>query len=298
MIDENFLSEIKQVYLDSLKKKSEVTKDRYLYWFSRFPHTQFLEVYKTDPAKAQRIIFNFIRRWDNSVCRGFMKSYLKCFELFGRYVLPEKEKERKKRTIKKTLTLEEVNLLGRQIKKDYPYRFSFAFQLMYHGALRVSELTTIKLNSFDWNKWFKDPDEDMYLLIKGKGNKERIVLIPAKVMMGLMRYLTEIKIPKFQDYQIKQLPTNEDPLFDPNSFNQNIFYQKITKASLKILKKRINPHLIRHSKATHLLDMGVEIKDIQNYLGHSNLATTEVYLHRSQRQSLENIKQLEKKNGS
>ena len=309
MIDEKILRAVEKEYQDYISSRPVATQKHYLYWFSKFPHSQFLEALDKGSEEAENIIKRFLfkpRRtimidgreektnWDNSVCRGFLLSYLKCFEWHKKIEIPErKDKKTKKKKIKPSLSKNEIDKISRVFKSHFKFRYWLAFNLMYHGALRQSELNSIRINSFQWEIWWDNIQEDCALIVRGKGNKERFVLIPPNIVEALVEYLLNEKF--WPPYKIRQIPSNDDPLF---RFGKNTLYINIVRASKRALGKKINPHLVRHSKATHLLDMGAEIKDIQNYLGHSNLATTEVYLHRSQKQSLENIKQLEKNNGS
>lgn len=295
MIDEKLLIEIEREYQEYISGQSENTQRHYMYWFSKFPHIQFLEALDQEVDEAQQVIRRFLFRirdqnkkttWDNSVCRGFLLSYLKCFNLHKKIEIPERKKTTKKRRIKPTLTKDEIQRISRVLKDNFKFRYWFAFNLMYHGALRKSELNSIRFNSFQWEEWFSNTDNDCYLIITGKGNKEREVLIPPEIMIALLNHLMTWS--SWPEYKIRRLASYNEFVF---SFGKNTLYKNIVKASMKALSgKKVNPHLIRHSKASHLLDLGVEIKDIQNYLGHSNISTTEVYLHRSQKQSLENIR--------
>ena len=301
MIDQNLLIAIEKEYQDYIGQKSDTTQGHYMYWFSKFPHPQFLEALDQGSEEAQQVIKGFLfrvrdrekrTRWDNSVCRGFLLSYLKCLELHKKIEIPESRWMRKKRRIKPALSKGEIAEMGRVLKTKFKFKYWFAFNLLYHGALRKSEINPIRFNSFQWERWFDDPDEDCYLIVRGKGDKEREVLIPANIILSLVDYLLNKMSPKWDYGDIRCLSSDDRLLF---KFGKNSLYKNIIRAGQIALHKNVNPHLIRHTKASHLLDMGAEIKDIQNYLGHSNLATTEIYLHRSQKQSLENIKKLKNK---
>ena len=283
----NEIDEIQGYYLDSLKGYSEWTIKFYSYWFEKFPHLQFMEA---EEEEAQLIINTFIKKWGNSVARGFLRSYLKYFGLYKLYDIPERKRVGNKRRLKTILTLREIEKLRGAMYKSNYFR-GLAFNLVYEGGLRRGEIETIRYTSFNWDAWFDDPEKDIVLKVRGKGDKERYVLISPNTIMKHFAYL-ENKY-NLSEVQLRQLVLGagkkDSKLIQ---FKAKWFYKHITTIGKSTLGKHINPHLLRHSRATHLLDKGAEIKDIQNYLGHANLSTTEVYLHRSERQSLKNIEGL------
>jgi integrase/recombinase XerD len=164
------------------------------------------------------------------------------------------------------------------------------FDLIYQGALRLSEVTSIKINSFSWDEWFDNPSNPCKLFVMGKGKKERIVLINPETVESIINYC----IAKFnlQGYE-------EINLFGKKPIN--LFVQKywrtmfndvwnlVNDASTKAIGRRVRPHELRHARSMELLKMGINERDIKNYLGHSSLATTEIYLHTSEKESLDNI---------
>lgn len=138
-------------------------------------------------------------------------------------------------------------------------------ELLYSTGVRVSELVNIKIEDIDFN--------ERTIKILGKGNKERIVLY-SKVLSNYLK-----------DYLEKR------NIFNPNHSYLfiNKFGNKLTDRGVRliidnILKKgmvdfHINPHMIRHTFATHLLDNGADLKCVQELLGHKNLSTTQIYTH-------------------
>jgi site-specific recombinase XerD len=169
------------------------------------------------------------------------------FRLIGR---PKKEKN-----LPSFLSVDEVFLLIDRIKNE---RDKTIIELLYSCGLRASEL--ILLNK-------KDIQQDI-IRVKGKGGKERIIPLINRAKNTLNDYLKkrEIKEALFTSRQGKRLTTRSI---------QNI----IKKYSLSILFKNISPHTLRHSIATHLLNSEVDIRIIQEFLGHSSLKTTERYTH-------------------
>lgn len=165
------------------------------------------------------------------------------------------------------LSIEEINKLLSAIK---PVDFNLLrdrtiLELLYSSGLRISELAQISEDDIDFYEGI--------LLVKGKGDKERIVPVGDIALKFLMEYL-KLK---------KQRGLNEKKIF-VNKYGKPLSIRGIrkiiTKWVKKILKhKRITPHTLRHTFATHLLEAGCDLRSIQEMLGHKNLSTTNIYTH-------------------
>lgn len=132
--------------------------------------------------------------------------------------------------------------------------------LLYSSGLRVSELVSLRIDDVDL--------DDRTLRIRGKGEKDRIVLFDEET--GIL----------IDDY-IKVRFHQGDYLF-LNRFGKPLtprYVQMMIKnyADMAGINKKVTPHILRHSFATHLLKNGVDIRAIQQLLGHSNLSTTQIY---------------------
>ena len=131
--------------------------------------------------------------------------------------------------------------------------------LLYSTGLRVSELVNLKkqdINFSDLTGWVR----------KGKGNKDRLFAMSDSIAKDLQAYLAE------REYQY--VFSKDKPLTTRNI--QKIIKQTSQRAGVQ---KKVTPHTLRHSFATHLLEQGTDIRVIQAMLGHSNLNTTQVYTH-------------------
>ena len=141
-------------------------------------------------------------------------------------------------------------------------------ETLYSCGLRVSELVNLEIN-----KIFL---EEEYVVIKGKGNKERIVPISPVAIHEIKLYLNDR-----QHLDIK--PGEENILFLNRRGRRltrvMIFYIIKQLAELAGIRKEISPHTLRHSFATHLLEGGANLRAIQQMLGHESIATTEIYIH-------------------
>jgi integrase/recombinase XerD len=184
--------------------------------------------------------------------------------------------------IPETLTTIEIDSLINYFKnsKNNSLRNSTITEVLYSCGVRVSELINIKISDIFF--------EDFLIKVNGKGNKERFVPISKLSKNMIKDYISSERfniIPK-KGYQ--------DFLF-LNNRGQNltrVMIYTILNVAKKGLgfKKKISPHLLRHSFATHLIENGADISSIQKMLGHTNITTTERYLHVSKKHLIETIK--------
>ncbi len=136
-------------------------------------------------------------------------------------------------------------------------------ELLYATGIRVSELVSLDIWDLDLRERF--------IKVKGKGGKERIVPFGRPAYRALSSYLRVRKNP-------------QDPSLFQNKFGRRLSVRWVQRLVDKYImktsiSKKVSPHKIRHSFATHLLKMGADIRTIQELLGHSSLATTQKYTH-------------------
>lgn len=178
---------------------------------------------------------------------------------------PKKEKR-----LPTVLTKEEILNLINSINNK---KSKLMVSLIYACGLRVSELTSLKINDLNFT-------ENIIHLKQAKGKKDRIVNIP----LSLLELLNE---------QIEnQKKINQEFLFSGQKgrLSSRNLQKIVSKAAQKAgLKKEVHVHTLRHSFATHLLENNVDIRKIQELLGHTNLSTTQIYTHIS-REELKKIK--------
>ncbi len=175
---------------------------------------------------------------------------------------PKKEKK-----IPQVLTRQEVMKL---INSAQTLKSNLIIQLLYSSGLRVSEIVNLKKQDLDFN-------ENTGWVREGKGKKDRMFIFSKKLSKKLKRFLEKHTNWNYVFSRKKPLTT------------RNI--QKIIQLATKKanIDKKVHPHTLRHSFATHLLDAGVDLRKIQFLLGHSSIATTQIYTHISQEQ-IKNIK--------
>ena len=182
------------------------------------------------------------------------------------------------RTLPKVLSEEEIfKLLDIDLKDKFSYRNKAMMELMYGTGLRVSELVNLKIMDLDL--------ENCIVRTIGKGSKERIIPLGDYTLYYLNEY-----IKNYRSSLIKK--ENNDYLFLNNhgkKMTRQGFF-KIVKmlAKEKDIKTVFSPHTLRHSFATHLLNGGADLRSIQEMLGHSNISTTQIYTHVSNKKLKEN----------
>ena len=135
--------------------------------------------------------------------------------------------------------------------------------LMYACGLRVSELVNLKTENLNF-------EEKIRHVRQAKGRKDRIFNIPEFLFSDLKK-----QAEKQQENEKEYLFTGPNGNLSPRNI------QKIVNISAKNaeIKKKVHPHTLRHSFATHLLEDGVDIRKIQELLGHADLSTTQIYTH-------------------
>ena len=180
------------------------------------------------------------------------------------------KRPKKERKIPAVLTKEEVLKLinSSQIKKS-----RLLVSLLYSCGMRVSELVDLKIKNLDFN-------ERIGYIKQSKGKKDRIFNIP-------LTLLEELK-----EQTEKQKQNNQEFLFTgPKGKLSSRNIQKIVKkaAQKANIEKEVHCHTLRHSFATHLLENNVDIRKIQELLGHADLSTTQIYTHIS-KEELKKIK--------
>ena len=150
--------------------------------------------------------------------------------------------------------------------KDLLVRDTAIFELFYSSGLRLSELSDIKFSNINFT--------EAILRITGKGNKTRVVPIGTKA-------ISSINI--WEDVRKKYNKCNNDFLFIGLNGNKmsprNIQLRMNTLARASGLEQKLYPHKLRHTVATHLLESSGNIRAVQEFLGHENISTTQIYTH-------------------
>lgn len=179
------------------------------------------------------------------------------------------ERPRRPRGLPRFLSEEEVeNLLAApDVATPQGLRDRALLELFYATGLRVSELVELTLGALRL--------ESGYLVAFGKGAKERLVPIGDSASGWVSRYLAEVR-PRW-------VRGREDRVFlgpSGRGLTRQAIWKRLRAYGRKAgLKRSLSPHILRHSFATHLLARGADLRVVQMLLGHSDLATTEIYTH-------------------
>ena len=181
------------------------------------------------------------------------------------------DRPRIERKLPDTLSPDEINniIISVDLSNPHGERNRTILETLYSCGLRVSELINLKCS-----KLFL---EDGFLIVTGKGNKERAVPLNKILIKYLKNYIRLIR--SHQDIATG----HEDFVFLNNRGKQltrMMIFTIVKKHTEKAgIKKNISPHTFRHSFASHLLQGGADLRAIQTMLGHESISTTEIYMH-------------------
>jgi len=281
------------------KKLAINTQKMYRHYYKRFNLHPF----------TQQGIDNFFAmpKINNSMSRGMLKNLLEFLGMEDQFKLPPKPSGKRKKKIVRDLSMAQIEAIRHQAYTQNA-NSGFMFDFLYYGALRRSEVCNLKINSFNWNEWFEDwqklpeyplcqPKDPCALTIElGKGNKDRIVMIPAHVTKKFVDfYMDRIKLhPDHISDLITKLSSIDEYVFrvgNGDRLKGKKVWDMMRQISKKAIGIMVRPHELRHARATELEKSGQDIRAIQHYLGHSNPSITETYLHTSEKHSLAKIKE-------
>ena len=182
----------------------------------------------------------------------------------------ELESPKVAKTLPEILTLREIEQLLEQpnLQTSLGIRDRAMLEILYATGMRVSELTHLPIHQVNL--------EGGYVLLYGKGSKERIVPLGSEAMKWITLYLKTARG--------KLAKGKESPMLFINRSGRGMSRQRFWKclkdyARRAGLRKRITPHLLRHSFASHLLEGGADLRSVQMMLGHVDISTTQIYTH-------------------
>lgn len=178
---------------------------------------------------------------------------------------------RANQSLPKALTIEEVDRLLETVsvaESDEDQRDSAMVELMYAAGLRVSELVGLNL---------RDVDLDAGTVrAVGKGSKERVIPIYDDAADSIAEYITHSRFNHIRDESEEALFLNRRG----GRLTRQTYWLRLNKLATRAgISSKITPHMLRHSFATHLLHGGASLRHVQELLGHSSIATTQIYTH-------------------
>lgn len=153
---------------------------------------------------------------------------------------------------------------------DGAVRLLALLELLYGSGLRASELAGLPRRAFS--------SERPYLIVRGKGDKERLVPLSDRSRTALQRWLRRVPVDSLWAFPVGNKAMSRIRLFQ---------LVREAAAAAGIDPARISPHVLRHAFATHLLEGGADLRALQTLLGHADIATTEIYTHVDSRRLVE-----------
>ena len=246
-----------------LKRYANNTVKTYVTFFELFINYHIdKELQEIDEADVRTFLQHLIqKKYSNS----YVNQAINAIKFYYEVVLGmpnrfyEIERPRKESKLPTVISKQEILSI---IENTTNIKHRCIVQLLYGSGLRRSELLNLKLDDIDSNR--------MLVRVKGsKGNKDRLTLLSKKALTDLRLYFIEYKplIYLFEGRNGKKYSA-ESVL--------SIVKMAAERAKIKV---RVTPHVLRHSFATHLLESGTDLRQIQVLLGHGSTKTTEIYTH-------------------
>ncbi len=209
---------------------------------------------------------------------------LSAIKAFHQFMLDEKlvddnvvlhiKRPKQTKRLPSVLSIEEMDRLIEMARGDSPLqkRNLAMLELLYGSGVRISELTDLRTEDLHINEGF--------INVSGKGGKERIVPIGTSAAHALKTYLEDGRL------KLSKAPVPYVFLNRHGRPISRVGFYKILKdlAARSGIEKKVSPHTLRHSFASHLLEAGVDLRYVQEMLGHTDVSTTEIYTHINRKQ--------------
>ena len=282
-------------YLNLVRRLSKETSKNYNYDLNKFNEYLKTENIKNPKDVNTNIITSYIKYLNGHLDSSSVARNLTAIKNFYKYLIVEKvvtsnpcdsiDRPKLKKRLPNTLSVEEVdNLLDIKLDTVFDYRNKAMLELMYATGLRVGEVINLTTRDIDFS--------NSYVRCIGKGSKERIVPINDYEIYYLKLYLDKRDLLLKNDKNDYLFLNNHGKKMTRQGFELNL--NKIL--NLKEINKRVTPHTLRHSFATHLLNGGADLRSIQMLLGHSDITTTKIYTHISNEKIINDYKEYHPRN--
>lgn len=267
-----------RVYMRLEKHLAANTVESYMRDLEQFAHF-ILHRYDVEPRKVERTMVERFMDWlyEGKRQKSSQARALSGVKSFFNYLLLEEKIDvspaelisapKPSRTLPDTLSTAEIDLLINIIDGSTTkgLRDKAILEMLYSCGLRVSELCDLQIKDLFFGEG--------YIRVTGKGDKQRMVPVNSIARDRVQLYLESRN----------QNKHNKDILFLNNrgqKLTRVMIFTIIRQAAARAgIDKKISPHTLRHSFATHLLEGGADIRQVQELLGHENILTTEIYTH-------------------
>lgn len=241
----------------------------------------YLDDKPVEQISRDDIIDFFSSLWEAGISSRSQARIASSIRAFAKFLLGEEyidkdwtvwiETPRIGRKLPVVLTEEEIRRLLDVIDLSTPegIRNRAMIELLYATGMRVSELINLKLRDIFW--------KEEIIRVIGKGDKERLVPVAPQTLKRVRTYLEEVRI------HVPVKRGHEDYVFlnrRGKSLTRQFVFKIIREYAQEAgIQKKISPHTLRHSFASHLVDRGVDLRIVQILLGHASILTTEIYTH-------------------
>jgi len=251
-------------YLEKLQQKrySKSTIKTYCHYFRDFQEEfKDKDIETLDPSEINAYLLKLVR--EKHISQSQQNQRINAIKFYYEKVLLRErayysiDRPRRERKLPDVLSKEEVGAMLRATKNP---KHKCIIALIYSCGLRRGELINLKLEDVDSKR--------MLIKIRGaKGKKDRYVQLPSSLLPLLRNYYKEFKPKKWL------FEGQKGDQYSPTSVLRLVKHS----AKLAGIKKRVYPHILRHSYATHNLEQGIDIRYIQEWMGHGSIKTTQRY---------------------
>lgn len=276
---------LNQFYTDLLlvKRDSEQTAITYKISAEEFLNWLVTEHIKLKDVSVQNLLYYIIKRKEDGCSELTIAKDISGLRALGDYLerkgmwsenpAMELDKPKAARNLPKVLSIEQVDSLLDSIDKTSlsGKRDDALFELVYSCGLRISEVCTLKLANLHL--------EERLILVHGKGDKERLVPFGDRAYEKILVYLNEVRPELVKGRNVAELFVNYrgEPISRKGVWKRFKELEALSGVEAKV-------HTLRHSFATHLLQGGADLRSVQELLGHSDLSTTTIYTHVTDKQ--------------
>lgn len=276
---------LNQFYTDLLlvKRDSEQTAITYKISAEEFLNWLVTEHIKLKDVSVQNLLYYIIKRKEDgcselTIAKDIsglraLGDYLERKGMWSENLAMELDKPKAARNLPKVLSIEQIDSLLDSIDKTSlsGKRDDALFELVYSCGLRISEVCTLKLANLHL--------EERLILVHGKGDKERLVPFGDRAYEKLLIYLQEVRPELVKGRIVAEVFVN----YRGEAISRKGVWKRFKELeALSGVEAKV--HTLRHSFATHLLQGGADLRSVQELLGHSDLSTTTIYTHVTDKQ--------------
>lgn len=276
---------LNQFYTDLLlvKRDSEQTAITYKISAEEFLNWLVTEHIKLKDVSVQNLLYYIIKRKEDGCSELTIAKDISGLRALGDYLerkgmwsenpAMELDKPKAARNLPKVLSIEQIDSLLDSIDKTSlsGKRDDALFELVYSCGLRISEVCTLKLANLHL--------EERLILVHGKGDKERLVPFGDRAYEKILVYLNEVRPELVKGRIVAEVFVN----YRGEAISRKGVWKRFKELeALSGVEAKV--HTLRHSFATHLLQGGADLRSVQELLGHSDLSTTTIYTHVTDKQ--------------